>query len=302
VELSIIIVNYNSGDLLKKCVDSIFRWIKYLDYEVIVVDNHSTDNSMAFIKETRVSNIRTIINSSNHGFSKANNIGIKQASGNVILLLNPDTILTSDVIGPMYKHIMDDISIGVLGSRLIFPDGSLQTSAYAYTSLGKTILQLLAVPLRPLSAFFSRIKFFRHISVLKPYLLRYSSDKSLLEADFVTGACMMFRKSVIDTVGLMDESFFMYYEDEDLCRRIKMEGLKIIQDPEISIVHDFGWGKRGANIFLIRERYKSLLYYCNKYYGNRPIYNAVFIALNTFIFWISILFARMRLIYNKKAQ
>ncbi len=223
VELSIIIVNWNVQELLKECLNSIFHNPGQYPLEVIVVDNASEDGSVEMIKR-KFPEVKLIINNENCGFAKACNQGIKIAQGKYLFLLNPD----SEVINSIYDQVVNFMEsrpeVGVSGCYLYYPDRRIQTSFYKFTSLanllGRALLLYSFLPRNALTG-----------PLFSDYL---RSNRSIGR---VCGGAMVVRREAFEEVGLFDESFFLYYEDEDLCYRMRQKGWKIAPIPDTKIIH-----------------------------------------------------------------
>lgn len=275
MDLSIIIVNYNSSYFLKKCVESIIRLTKGLKFEVIVVDNNSSDGSLLSINEL-LEFVIVVKNKANVGFSVANNVGLRVARGDVCVLLNPDVCIEDNILPDLHRLVINDQTIGVLGCKIQYPDGNPQTSTYSFTSLEKFLLQLVLNPFRGVATgFFVRLNslpWLKIDNVFKTTMLNHISNNELVEVNCVTGACMVFRKEILNTVGYLDENFFMYYEDEDFCRRVWSSGLKVKFCPSITITHALGWEKNKLNPRVFWIKYHSVLYYCKLYFSKRKFY------------------------------
>lgn len=282
MDLSIIIVNYNSGNRLKDVVDSIVTYTKGVMYEIIIVDNDSTDNSLDDLAGFQ-SKIMLIQNHSNLGYARANNIALQRANGDAIVLLNPDIRFDNNVFRPMYDYLKKDRKVGIVGCKIMFPNGDVQTSAYSYTTLKKRMLQAVVRPIFKITPWSGRIfvKAGGRLpgNIAKTYLATHGSDKTV-DVDCVSGACMMFMKSVIERVGYLDENFFMYFEDEDFCRRVHAAEWRVVYYPDIFVIHELGWDKNKADVALRTKRYESLRYYCMKYYRTHYIYCKIFNAYN----------------------
>ncbi len=223
MQVSIIIVSWNVKDLLQKCVESIQQYSSNISYEIIVVDNASTDGTAEMIQQ--FPEVTYIQNNTNAGFAKANNQGITQAQGEYILLLNPDTEFTENTIEQCIGRF--DGTVGVIGCQLHNPDGSIQLSVRRFP----TFLSQLAI-------LFKIHKIFPF--VLHNYLAKDFDYTKEAEVDQVMGAFMCIPKKVLDTVGLLDEDFFIWFEEVDLCRRIKQAGFTILYYPDTSIIHHGG--------------------------------------------------------------
>ncbi len=228
MQVSIIIINYNTFRLTCDCIRSVMEHTKKVPYEIILVDNASTETDpQQFL--TEFPGIRLVKNQVNSGFAGGNNLGISQASGKYILLLNSDTILREDSISAAVAK-MDEISkIGVLGCRMIFPDGKVQYTARKFRSISWEFLDL-----------------FRFI----PYLMSYASRSRMMlgkyfrhdedvNCDWVNGAFFLFRKEILEQLPgkKMDDRFFMYGEDHLWCEQIKSLGYDVYFYAGTTIIH-----------------------------------------------------------------
>lgn len=243
MSLSIIMINYNTKDLLINCLNSIFNNFKNNSYEVIVVDNASSDGSAEFIKNSLPS-IFLIENEENKGFGQANNQAAKISTGDILFFLNPDTLIKENIFQKIIDIFEKNPSIGIVAPRLILPDGQLQPWAYGYE---EGPLELI------------RNKF-------KKAPLNYKQNDLPFEADWVSGAALAIKRDVFNKIEGFDTNFFMYFEDRDLCYRVKKIGYKILVLPEIKVIH-FG----GKSLTKNKERkkiyYQAQNYYWKKHYG-----------------------------------
>jgi len=255
--LSIIIVNYNTSQLLFQCLSAIYARNYPFLIEIILVDNGSHDNSVAMVREY-FPDVCLIENNENLGFAKANNIGLAGARGNIILMLNSDTKILEDALPKLMAFLNTHPDVAVVSGRLVYPDFSDQGVARAFPT--------------PINAFFGRTtllnKIFPHNGFSKKYLVSrsHTSDEPF-EVDWVSGACLMVKKSVLAQVGLLDEKFFMYWEDADFCFRLKQKGWKVFCVPEAKIIHYEGKStRRKSSARLIIEFHKSVYRYYRKHY------------------------------------
>ena len=222
MDLSIIIVNFNTRELLKECLKSLIvngRW-QMVNSEVIVVDNASKDKSPAMIKKN-FPKVKLIENRTNLGFAQANNQGIKKAKGEYLLLLNPDTRVEPGSLEKLIQFAQKHPEAGIVGAKLINPDGSVQPSVYHFPTLGRA----------------TREYWLSQEGVYEKYAPK---SKKAIEVEAVTGAAMLIPRKTIEKVGLLDERYFMYFEDLDYCRRIRQAGLKVYYLPEAEIIHHHG--------------------------------------------------------------
>lgn len=258
--VSIIIVNFNTKELLKQLLTSITQNVKNVTYEIIVVDNNSTDGSKELLK-TLFKKVILIANKSNLGFGKANNQGAKVAQGKYLLLLNSDTLVCENAIDKMFQFLEKEKSVAAVGSKLLNRDGSLQSSWGMFPKLKtefyfRTFLNQL-FPTNRISGLF-RVSAYDHSAVK--------------EVDWVSGACMMIRKEVFDKIVGFDEQIYMYYEDADLCLRIKKLGWKVYFLPHAQIYHFYGssWKKNRERAILFNCM--SSLHYFRKHHRKWQTY------------------------------
>jgi len=241
MKISIIILSWNTKSLLHDCLKSLKG-----DGEVIVVDNGSTDGSVQMVQK-EFPRVKLIKNQKNLGFGAANNQGIKAAQGDYLLLLNSDTVVKNDAPLKMAEFLSENPQVGVVGCRLLNPDGSLQPSAGPFPSLGVTFMML----------------FLEHW--LKNFVR--TSFPKVTEVDWVMGAALMTRREVIKKVGLMDEGIFMYMDEVEWCYRIKKAGFKVFFSPEASIIHFFGGSSQTGRETPILNIYRGLIYFYQKHYS-----------------------------------
>jgi len=221
--LSIIIVSYNTRDLLRSCLSSVFEHAKEENPEVIVVDNNSNDGSVDMLQST-FPRVKVVANTENRGFAAANNIGIRMATGELILLLNPDTELLPQCLSNALTYMKNNSRVGILGCKLLNSDGTVQQSARDVPSLWTLLLEISLL-----------YKVLPHSGLLRnPWVTAADQEQ---EVDVVKGAFLMTRRSIFETVGYLDERFFLYSEEQDWCVRAKQHGWRIVYYPKASIVH-----------------------------------------------------------------
>ena len=255
--VDIVIVNYNSTDHLLGCLGSIHNSLKELPAKIIVQDNASKDNvervTSAFPKVDLTKNRYNI------GFSKAVNRGLQQGSAPYIVLLNPDTTVQDGLFRSAISYMEENPEVGILGPRILNTDGSVQGSARGFPT--------------PLTALFGRnsllTRIFPNNRLTQENILTTRSDgKTPMEVDWVSGACMLVRREAVEDVGLMDERFFMYWEDADWCRRMLQGGWKVSYFPQASILHYVGVSSEQLLFRSIFEFHKSIYWLFHKY--NKP--------------------------------
>lgn len=226
MDLSIIIVSYNTAELLEQCLLGIKAAVIKLKSEVFVVDNNSYDGTIKMVKEN-FPWVKLMANSKNLGFSKANNLAIKKAVGKYILILNPDTKIFADTLVSMVKFMDERADIGIATCRVELADGGLDRDCRRH----------FPTLWRAFCHFAGLSKIFAGSKLFDQYYMGYVSSKKAHEIDSCAGAFMMVRASVFEKIGVFDEDFFFYGEDLDLCRRAKEAGYKIIYTPGAKIIH-----------------------------------------------------------------
>lgn len=229
-EVSIIIINFNTFDLTCKCIDSIYKKTKNISFEVILVDNASTEyDANLFLKA--FPNIKLIKNKINVGFAKGNNIGIAESSGKYILLLNSDTELNNNAVYLSYKKLQSDKKIGALSARLLSPDNSIQHPAGRFPSVYLELRE-----------FFRVNNFTNKVKLAKLYLYDRFDHQSETECDWIWGTFFMFPRKILRLFqeNKLNEDFFMYGEDMQWCWHINKTGHKILYFPEAEVLHHGG--------------------------------------------------------------
>ncbi len=225
ITLSIIIVNYNSRELLKGCLKSIYDTVEEIDFETIVVDNASTDDSQAMIKYL-FPKVIIIENSENRGFAVANNQGIRNAKGKYILLLNPDTRFFENSIKKTIDFAERKSSAGIVGCQLLNADGSWQSSVFGFPSLFGAVMDALF-----LNKFFPRQSYITNRKIIKIPLIEPQ------KVDWVMGAYFLIKRNVIKVLGGLDERYFMYSEEMDYCYFAKNNDFETWYYPLTSLYH-----------------------------------------------------------------
>jgi GT2 family glycosyltransferase len=221
MDLSIIIVNYRSKKKLINCLDSI-KGSNFgnLSYEIIVVENNSGDD----LSDLKYDNLKLIISSTNLGMGGGNNLGIKNSTGRLILISNPDIVYEPNTISSLVTYLDENIEVGLIGPKLLNPDLSLQYSCVRFPKIYIPLLRRTAI-----GEFFS--------TKLDHYLMKQADHDQVQEVDWLLGACFLVRRSEIKE-RLFDERYFMYFEDVDLCRQINTRGQKVVYYPLVKVIHD----------------------------------------------------------------
>lgn len=266
MDLSIIIVNYNTAQLIDNAIQSVKENVRGLDYEIIVVDNNSSDNSVELIAR-KYPEITLIPNNFNAGFTKANNQGYEVSKGKAILLLNPDTKVIGEAINLMYTRLSAEDNIGIVGPKLFYPSGNLQYSCRPFPDLGIQLLQSLFLPnILPKSPVFGR------------YKMSWWDHNADRDVDWVSGACLMIKRELVENYGLLDEGFFMYCEEVDLCYRVKEHGFRVVYIHGAEVIHYEGESSKQFKKNSLIQSKKSMALFYNKHYSRSQL--RIFVCLS----------------------
>ena len=261
LDLSIVIVTWNSKDEIGNCLRSITDNTKDLSYEIVIVDNDSKDKTVDEIRsigEENFHRIKLILNKTNTGYTKASNQGISSASGKFILLLNPDTVIEDDSINILLEKLVSDSKTGAAAPQLLNPDGSIQSSCRKFPDFWDMFCEFTF-----LSSIFPRSKTFSR------WKMNYFSHNEECSVDQPMAAALMIKKDVLNKTGNFDERFKMFFNDVDLCKRICNSGYNIIFYPKSKIIHE-----KGVSIYKDREKMirvwnEDCISYFRKYSSNK---------------------------------
>lgn len=280
MDLSIIIVNYNVKEFLQNLIHSIEKAALNLTKEIIIIDNASDDGSVEFIKE-KLPQVTLIANKVNLGFGKANNIGLKQATGKYLLLINPDTIVAEDTFEKMICFFESNKTVGLAGCKILNPDGTFQLACRRsfpgpWTSFTKVT---------GLSSLFPGSKIFAR------YNLTYLDENQTYEVDAISGSFMMMKREVYEKVGGFDEQFFMYGEDLDLCYRIQKAGYKVFYVHSTQIIHYKGESAKRSSFDETKVFYNAMHLFVKKHLSSSFLVGLILrsaIAVRGFIAFIAV--------------
>ena len=250
MKLSIIIVNWNTQDFLKNCLGSIFNQPIHCEYEVWVVDNASTDESIVNI-ENLYPKVKLIRNPNNVGFGHANNQAVRLAVGDYFLILNPDTLVHPGTIDTLAAYLATCPQAAAVGPRLLNADGSLQISAFPAPTLGRELWRLFHLD---------------KIISIGQYPHAHFSNKPL-KVDVLMGACLLIRSEMVKQIGLFDEDFFIYSEEVDLCERIRKSGWELHWIPNAQVTHFGGMSTRQVAKAMFLELYRNKIKFFRKHRG-----------------------------------
>lgn len=274
VDLTISLVNHNMRNWLRGCLNSVYQSTTGVRFEVIVVDNDSSDDSIKMLKK-EFPQVKLIESRKNLGFARANNQAIKQSRGKYILLLNPDTLFQNNLLHKMITFMEDHCEAGALGCKILNPDKTIQPSNDNFPNLFTELFRVIQLK-RLIPAARMRAKIGQRWgkmlgSTLGGYLRLYWDTEQTREVDWITGAFFLIRRKAIEEIGLLDEKFFMYYEDADLCYRLRERGWKIFYFPFFEIIH-YGESSGEFNPHTFIERHKSMQYFFNKHRGKKAVF------------------------------
>jgi GT2 family glycosyltransferase len=231
IDLSIIIVSYNTKGVLKECVESIFRTVGDLSFEIIIVDNASTDGTDKELRiknsELRIPNLIYIQNKTNLGFSKANNIGVKKSKGKFVLFLNPDIVVYENTLRGMVNFMESQSKVGAATCKLVLPNGKIDDASH----------RGFPTPWNSFAHFSGLSKLFGKTRVFGGYNLGFMNLSVAHEIDALAGAFMIVRREAGEKVNWWDEDYFFYGEDIDFCYMLKQQGWQIYYIPQFSVLH-----------------------------------------------------------------
>ena len=258
IDLSISIVNYNNIGCLRKCLDSIYSPDSKASFEVTVVDNGSSDDSVQVVREA-FPQVNIIANSENRGFVKANNQGIRISRGRYLLSLNNDTVIDNGTLDGLVAFMDEHPEAGACGPKVLNQDGTLQHQCKrSFPTISSSLFYFLR-----LHRLFPRNRLFGR------YLMTHWDGDEAAEVDSVSGCCMIVRREVIDNVGILDENFIMYGDDLDWCYRIKQAGWKVYYVPDVQIVHLGGQSSRRLPGKCVLLFFRAMAVFYRKHYAQR---------------------------------
>ena len=284
MKLSVIIVNYNVSAFLEQALTSVVKAMRGVDGEIIVVDNHSVDNSVAMVK-AKFSQVKLIENQENVGFAKANNQAIRISSGEYVLLLNPDTLVEEDTFEKCLRFMDETPDCGGLGVKMVDGQGRFLPESKRGIPYPKSSFYKL----------FGLSKLFPKSQKFGAYHATYIGEDETHEVEVLSGAFMMMRKSVLDQVGLLDEDYFMYGEDIDLSYRILKGGYKNYYFPQTRIIHYKGESTKKGSLNYVYVFYKAMQIFARKHFSanNAKIFN---VAIDAAIWFRAALAALKRIV------
>ena len=266
MDLSIIIVNWNTKDLLKACLRSVYAETRGLTFEVFVVDNASTDGSPEMVERT-FPQVRLIRNAANVGFARASNQALRLSRGRYVLLLNPDTLILDQALVRMVHFMDQHPDVGALGPKILTAEGEVDLRcARRFPSLLSELFELTRLSAR-----------FPHNRLFGSYLMSYWDHNDRREVEVLTGACLLVRREAMKQAGSLDEDFYMYGEDVDWCYRLRRAGWQVWYDSHTYIIHLGSQSTRLVQEEMGLERFRSRHALFRKHRG--PLYAGIYKAL-----------------------
>lgn len=284
-DVSVCIVAYQAGAYLRRCLESLAAQTG-LAYEVIIVDNGSTDGTLEMLSELAwpETRLQVVQNAQNEGFTRPSNQAMQRARGRYLLLLNPDTVILPQAIDRLVAFMESHPETGICGPKVLNPDGSLQKPCRRGESRPWAVLSYFL----GLSHLFPRRRFFTG------YLLTHLDENETAKVDGVAGSCMLIRRDLVEQIGYLDEQFFAYQEDADYCFRARQAGWKVFYLPEAQIIHYGGMG--GSRV----EPLRSILAWHKSYflYYRKNLARDYFFLFN----WLFYLAMLLKLIFSLVAN
>lgn len=248
MNLSIIIVSWNTKELLAQCLASLARHPLSTAHETIVVDNGSHDGSPQLVA-AQYPHVQLIENPDNRGFSRANNQAIRRAQGKYILLLNPDTEVHAHALDRLVQFLEENPEAGAVGARILNPDGTLQHSCSPAPTLRNEWLHLF------------------HLDRERRQGMANWSTDTPRQVETLLGACLMFRRQIIEQIGMLDEGYFMYSEEVDFCYRLRQAGWRLYWLPQATVIHYGGQSTQQIATEMFMQLYQNKLRYFRKHRG-----------------------------------
>jgi hypothetical protein len=269
MDLSIIIVSYNVKDYLLGCLRSIYREPPVATFEVIVVDNVSADGTVEAVRGA-FPQVKLLASQKNLGFARGNNLGLRESSGDLVLFLNPDTEVGPGALAGLVRLAEGHPEVAAFTCRLLNPDGTLQHSCFHFPSLAM--------------AFYG---FFPFVSMDSVANGRYPAEQFALpfQPEHILGACLMFRRQALVALGGWDERYFMYFEETDLCFRLRRAGMVALYTPEVSVIHYGGRSTVAAPEKMSVAFYRSQGCFYRQHYSSFVLVALKVIVCFGLLFW-----------------
>ncbi len=271
MQLSVIILNYNVRFFLEQCVASVQEALSNIDSEIIVVDNNSSDDSCQMMK-TRFPNIKLIENTVNSGFPKGNNIGVAQAKGDYICILNPDTVVAEDTFEKILAFAKKQENLGIVGCKLIDGSGNFLPESK----------RGIPTPFVALTKIFGLYKLFPNCVLFNRYYAQHLSENETGKVDILVGAFMIMKRNLYNEIGGFDENCFMYSDDIDLSFMVLKSGKNNYYFHETSVIHYKGESTVKDGLYMKRFR-EAMQFFYKKHYKSSPLFD-FFMKIGTLFF------------------
>ncbi|HLG74751.1 MAG TPA: glycosyltransferase family 2 protein [Chloroflexota bacterium] len=275
LQLSIVIVNWNVRDLVRRCLESLRNLDESIEAEVVVVDNASSDCSIEMVR-AEFPDVRVMANIRNVGFGAANNQALKETSGRYVLFLNPDTEVRPNAIERLLAFIDQRPQVACVGPKLLNPDGSVQSSRRSFPRLSTFLVESTILQ-----------RYLGGLGGVRRFYRAQRSEDEPQPVDWLVGACLLVRRSALDEVGPFDERFFMYSEEMDLCYRLKQASYEVWYVPEAEVVHHEGASSRQdlfrRNVNFHESRYRFFA----KHHGLAAALALRWFVFGTFLFQLA---------------
>ena len=285
MDLSVVIVNYQTFELTRNTVNSILKYDYPFSYEILVVDNASGDDSLSKLQDYFGDKVEFIASPSNSGFAAGNNLALSVAKGEYVLLLNSDTFVWENTLEDIYNYMESHSDVGASGCRVLLENGDLDKACKrTFPNVKNSFFRLFHIPNK---------------SKDDNYNLDNLPDDEVYEIDCLTGAFMFIRKDALDEIGFLDETFFMYGEDIDLCFRIKEAGWKIVYYGKSKITHLKGASSKKQKSKLIYEFYRAMYIYYKKHHAGESFFlTNIVVYIGIFVLCVLKLFLNL---FKKKS-
>jgi N-acetylglucosaminyl-diphospho-decaprenol L-rhamnosyltransferase len=257
VDLAVVVVNFNAGDFLLRCVGSVLASSGELDLDLVVVDNGSHDGSAARVPRAHPQ-VRLIDNPDNRGFAVAANQGIAATDAPFVLLLNPDAAIRGGTLASLIKVARERPRAGAIGCLVRNPDGTIYPSARRVPAPFEALVHAFLGPFVPDNPW------------SRSYTMADWDRASEREVEWISGSAMLLRREALDQVGALDEGYFMYVEDVDLCTRLRAGGWSVVFSPEVEVVHEIGVSARGRSRRMAHAHSDSIYRYFVKHVARGP--------------------------------
>jgi N-acetylglucosaminyl-diphospho-decaprenol L-rhamnosyltransferase len=250
--LAVVVVNYNAGEYLSRCLGSVFASSGDITLDVVVVDNGSRDGSAAAATSEHP-RARLIENRSNLGFAAGANVGIRATEAPYLLFLNPDAEIVSGTLASLVKVAEERPDAGAVGPLVRNPDRTIQPSARRVPRTFEALMHAFLGPVAPGNRW------------TRAYTMADWDRTTEREAEWISGSAMLLRRRALHDVGVFDEGYFMYVEDVDLCTRLRRSGWTVLFSPELEVIHEIGVSARGQSRRMAREHSRSIYRYFSKH-------------------------------------